>query len=61
MKLDGARWRKVTDIDREYALFELVVGDIALLDLGFDDEGRCEIASIPRSAASWPSGTGSSS
>jgi len=47
VKLDAARWRKASDINREYALFELVVGDIAVLDVGFDDDRRFEIAFNP--------------
>ena len=38
------RWRKTTDINREYALFELLDGDMPVLDVGFSDEGVFEVA-----------------
>lgn len=38
------RWRKATDVQREYASFELMDGEDALLDVGFTDEGVLEIA-----------------
>jgi hypothetical protein len=38
------RWRKTTDINREHALFELLDGDVPLLDVGFTDEGVFEVA-----------------
>lgn len=41
------RWRKTTDINREHALFELLIGETPVLDLGFTDEGICEIAFNP--------------
>jgi hypothetical protein len=41
---DAYRWRKVTDVGREYALFELMCGETVLLDLGFSDDGRLEIS-----------------
>lgn len=37
-------WRKTTDVDREHAIFELVSGDVILLDVGFSDGGEFEIA-----------------
>lgn len=40
-------WRKTTDINREHALFELLDGDVPLLDVGFTDEGAFEIAFNP--------------
>ena len=40
------RWRKTTDIHREYALFELVDGDIALLDAGFTMKGFSKLLLI---------------
>jgi len=41
------RWRKTTDINREYALFELLEGETPVLDLGFSDEGALEVAFNP--------------
>lgn len=38
------RWRKITDINREYALFELLEGETPILDLGYTDEGVLEIS-----------------
>lgn len=38
------RWRKVTDINREFALFELLDGETLLLDVGYTDEGLFEVA-----------------
>lgn len=38
------RWRKVTDINRENALFELMDSDVPLLDVGFTNEGIFEVA-----------------
>jgi hypothetical protein len=41
------RWRKVTDINREYALFELLEDDSPVLDVGFSDEGLFEVSFNP--------------
>jgi hypothetical protein len=41
------RWRKATDINREYALFELLENDEPVLDVGFSDEGIFEVAFNP--------------
>ena len=41
------RWRKTTDINREHALFELLDGDITMLDAGFTDDGIFEVAFNP--------------
>jgi hypothetical protein len=38
------RWRKTSDVNRDYALFELMCGETALLDLGFSDDETLEIA-----------------
>jgi len=38
------RWRKTTDINREHAIFELLDGDMAILDAGFTDDGMFEVA-----------------
>lgn len=38
------RWRKITDISREHAVFELLNSDIPLLDLGLSNEGVFEVA-----------------
>jgi len=35
--------RKATDINREYAAFELLADDVAILDMGFSDEGTFEV------------------
>ena len=43
-KTNNYRWRKTTDINREYALFELLDGETPLLDVGFTDEGILEMA-----------------
>lgn len=40
----GYRWRKATDINREYALFELLADEIPILDVGFSDVEVFEIA-----------------
>ena len=37
-------WRKTTDINREYALFELLDGETPMLDVGFNDEGSFEVS-----------------
>jgi hypothetical protein len=41
------RWRKATDINREYPLFELMDGGTQILDVGFTDEGVLEVAFNP--------------
>lgn len=41
------RWRKTTDINREYALFELLDGQTPILDVGFTDKGIFEISFNP--------------
>lgn len=41
------RWRKTTDINREYALFELLNGQTPILDVGFTDEGTFKIGFNP--------------
>lgn len=43
MNLNNARWRKVTDVDREYALFELLINDEILLDIGYSDDQVFEV------------------
>lgn len=43
----GYRWRKATDINREYALFELMDGEAQILDVGFTDEGVLEVSFNP--------------
>jgi len=48
MEIVSYRWRKTTDINREYALFELLEGEVPVLDLGFSDEGILELAFNPR-------------
>ena len=45
ISLSGFRWRKATDINCEFALFELVKDDDqAILDIGFSDDGNLEIS-----------------
>jgi hypothetical protein len=41
------RWRKTTDINRQYALFELLKGETSILDAGFSDDGVFEVAFSP--------------
>jgi len=43
VNLDSYRWQKTTCVDREYPLFELLDSEIAILDIGFSDEGDLEI------------------
>jgi hypothetical protein len=38
------RWRKATDIERKHSLFELIVNEEILLDVGFSDQGDFEIS-----------------
>ncbi len=49
---DSFRWRKSTDVDREYSLFELLTNEVLLLDVGFSDEGVFEIA-FHEQASGW--------
>ena len=43
--LDKHRWRKFSDINREFALFELVTDDNqSILDVGFSDGGVLEVS-----------------
>jgi hypothetical protein len=44
------RWRKVTDVDREYAVFELLADGKPILDVGFSDAGIFEVAFNPEIA-----------
>ena len=44
VSLKNYRWRKATDINREFALFELMTDNVILLDIGFSEEGILEIA-----------------
>jgi hypothetical protein len=37
------RWRKASDINREYALYELLSGESILLDIGYSDEREMEV------------------
>ncbi|TXI51594.1 MAG: hypothetical protein E6Q50_00450 [Lysobacter sp.] len=41
------RWRKATDINREYAFFELIDGETPIFDIGFTDEGVLEVSFNP--------------
>lgn len=38
------RWRKATDVNRDYALFELVCDGTVILDVGYSDAGVFEVA-----------------
>lgn len=38
------RLRKATDINREFAIFELLANDVVVLDVGFSDSGVLEVA-----------------
>ncbi len=38
------RLRKATDINREFAVFELLANDMVILDVGFANSGVLEIA-----------------
>lgn len=38
------RFRKTTDVNREHALFELLIGEIPVLDVGFSDDNKFEIS-----------------
>lgn len=42
-RLENYRWRKSTDIDREYAIFELLMDETPILDVGFSDSRVFEI------------------
>jgi hypothetical protein len=44
MDFSKTRWRKATDVDREYAMFELMHEDAMLLYVGYSDDGVFEIA-----------------
>ena len=41
--IKGYRFRKCSDINREYPIFELLEGDCILLDISVSDEGIFEI------------------
>ena len=44
MDLSKATWRKATDVNRVYAIFELLCDGVILLDVGFSDSGVLEVA-----------------
>jgi hypothetical protein len=44
MDFSRAGWRKTTDVNRKYAVFELVDDGVVLLDVGFSDSDVFEIA-----------------
>lgn len=44
MDLSKATWRKATDVNREYAIFELVHDGVVLLDVGLSDSEVLEVA-----------------
>jgi hypothetical protein len=37
------RWRKFSPIDREYPIYELMAGEVVLLDLALRDDGGIEV------------------
>jgi len=41
------RWRKTTDINREYAVFELLRNEIPVMDLGYSDGDILEVGFNP--------------
>ena len=41
---NSATWRKFTDINREHAIFELIIDGRIVLDVAYNDEGVFEIA-----------------
>ena len=41
------RWRKISDISRENAIFELMDDQTPMLDVGFSDAGKFEISFNP--------------
>jgi hypothetical protein len=41
------RWRKATDINHEYAVFELLEDEKSILDIGFSDAGIFEVVFNP--------------
>lgn len=44
---ESYRWRKTTDIAREYPLFELLIEEASFLDLGLNDDGVLEVSFNP--------------
>ena len=44
MENPAYRWRKATDINREYALFELLRNEEVILNVGFSDSDQFEIS-----------------
>ncbi|MDB9475761.1 hypothetical protein [Dolichospermum circinale] len=42
--LGSYRWRKTTDVAREYPLFELLFEGTPVLDMGFNDERILEVS-----------------
>ncbi|MCJ2061110.1 hypothetical protein MKL09_31900 [Methylobacterium sp. J-048] len=56
MPFSKARWRKATDINRKYAIFELVHEENILLDIWFSDNGALEVSfhrGISNTAVNW--------
>jgi len=56
MEIANGRWRKASDVNREFATFELVLDDVILLDIGFTDSGVLEVAfntGIANSIVCW--------
>ena len=44
LDLADARWRKATDIEREFSLFELVTDLGPVLDVGYSNSGLFEVS-----------------
>jgi len=42
-KITTYHWRKTTDINREFATFELIVSGVPILSVGFTDAGLFEL------------------
>lgn len=43
MTISNFRWRKATDINRDYATFELLLDEQIAITLGFNDNGILEL------------------
>ena len=41
---ENYRWRKTTDVNREYAIFELLANEKVILDVGYSDTSVFEVA-----------------
>ncbi|MBC8145162.1 MAG: hypothetical protein H7X80_06210 [bacterium] len=41
--LKGCEFQKASDVDREYASFELMIDDEIILEVGFSDDGEFQV------------------